>query len=113
MRFKSTGKTKIKIQTLTTMLKDVCVYWKFLVIVLTPLILLPLPLVVKTEAARCAFVLLLMSVYWVVEVLPLAVTSLIPVALLPLLGIMSTSDVTMQYMLGTSMLFVGSESVVL
>ena len=63
---------------------------------------------VRHDFFRCAYVLLLMSVYWVFEALPLAVTSLIPVALLPLLGIMSTGDVTVNYMKGTSMLFVGS-----
>ncbi len=42
------------------------------------------------EAMKCAYVLIIMAVFWVTEALPVAVTSLIPVAAFPLLGIMST-----------------------
>ena len=35
---------------------------------------------------KCAYVMVIMAVFWVTEALPLAITSLIPVALLPLLG---------------------------
>ena len=35
---------------------------------------------------QCAWVLVIMASYWVTEALPLAITSLIPVALLPTLG---------------------------
>ncbi len=39
------------------------------------------------SARRCAGLLTLMAVWWVSEALPLAVTSLLPLALLPILGI--------------------------
>ena len=35
---------------------------------------------------KCAYVMVIMAVFWVTEALPLAITSLIPVALLPILG---------------------------
>jgi hypothetical protein len=35
----------------------------------------------------CAYTILIMAVYWICECLPLAITSLIPVVLLPLTGI--------------------------
>ena len=38
------------------------------------------------QAFRCAYVMLIMAAFWVTEALPLAITSLLPVALLPLLG---------------------------
>ena len=38
------------------------------------------------QAFKCAYVMLLMATFWVTEALPLAITSLIPVAILPLFG---------------------------
>ena len=43
-----------------------------------------------SHAMRCLYVLTIMATYWMTSVFPLAITSLIPVALFPLLGILST-----------------------
>ena len=43
------------------------------------------------------------------ELLPLPVTALFPVALFPLLGIMSTNQTAMCYMKDTCMLYLGGE----
>ena len=43
-----------------------------------------------SHAMRCLYVLAIMATYWMSSVFPLAITSLIPVALFPLLGILST-----------------------
>lgn len=66
-------------------------HWKGLIQVLTPLICsLVFLYESESEAMKCAFVLLVMATYWVFEVMPVAVTSLIPIAAFPLLGLMST-----------------------
>ena len=55
----------------------------------------------------CTYMVLLMGVYWVLELVPLPVTALIPVVFLPLFNIVSTEEICKFYMKGTSMLFVG------
>lgn len=88
--------------------KGIFVFWRSMVVVLTPLILLPLPLLFpdRTEA-RAAYGVLLLAVFWVTEVVPLPVTSLLPVVLFPVLGVLSTEQVCVSYLKETNMMFVG------
>jgi sodium-dependent dicarboxylate transporter 2/3/5 len=105
--------------------KDICVinrscderswlsrHFKTLVLILTPLLLSPL-LLVNKEAGdelpyKCAFVVLLMAIYWSTEPLPVPITSLFPVFMLPLLGLVSTEDACKPYLQEPNMVFVGS-----
>lgn len=78
-----------------------------LVVVLTPIVLLPLLLLVEGDEAKCGYCIIIMAVFWVTEALPIAVTSLLPVILFPMVGLMYAKDVSSTYINDTAMLFVG------
>ncbi|XP_038141496.1 solute carrier family 13 member 1-like, partial [Cyprinodon tularosa] len=82
-------------------------YRRIILLILTPLLLLPLPLVVKTKEAECAFVLLLMAVFWMTEVIPLSMTAMLPAILFPAFGIMKSSHVAREYFKDFHFLLVG------
>ena len=50
---------------------------------------------------------LLMAILWITEVIPLAVTSLLPVVLFPLMGVMNGKDVSATYFNHVIFLFIG------
>ncbi|XP_062408619.1 solute carrier family 13 member 2-like [Sardina pilchardus] len=82
-------------------------YRNFIIIFVTPLVILPLPLVIDGPEAKCGFAIILMALYWCTECIPLAVTALLPVILFPLMGIMQASEVSIQYLKDSNMLFIG------
>lgn len=59
------------------------------------------------EAMRVAAVAALMAVWWISEVIPIAATALLPIALLPMLGIMAPGEVTASYGHHLIFLFMG------
>ncbi|XP_035229237.1 solute carrier family 13 member 5-like isoform X2 [Stegodyphus dumicola] len=81
--------------------------WKTVAGLGIPFLLAPVPLLIGTQESRCGYVILLMACYWVVEPIPVAATSLLPVVLFPLLGVISTNEACSEYMNGTNMMFVG------
>ncbi|CAH1382339.1 unnamed protein product [Tenebrio molitor] len=76
-------------------------------VVVYPLVLLPVFLHNNVAALRCLYVVLLMAGYWVFEALPLPVTSLIPMVLFPLMGILDSDKTSLCYLKETNMMFVG------
>ncbi|BFZ18608.1 hypothetical protein BsWGS_21647 [Bradybaena similaris] len=87
-----------------------CSLWYLAVVVLTPILLLPIIFSVDEQfqrPARCGYTIAVMAVYWTSECLPIAVTSLLPIVLLPALGVMSARNTSASYFNDTSMLFVG------
>ncbi|XP_058800705.1 protein I'm not dead yet-like [Phymastichus coffea] len=82
-------------------------YWRVIIVLGWPLILLPLVVLYDGLQARCAFVVVLMAMYWVTECLPLPMTALMPLVLFPCLGILSTAETCLCYMNDTIMVFIG------
>ncbi|XP_023326559.1 solute carrier family 13 member 2 [Eurytemora carolleeae] len=90
----------------------IAVFWRTWLVVLAPFILSPIILTSygdpeTDEAMKCAYVILLMATYWMTEALPLPITSMIPVVALPLLGLMSTGEVAINYLNSTNYMFLG------
>ncbi|XP_054669163.1 solute carrier family 13 member 1 isoform X1 [Grus americana] len=82
-------------------------YRRFLLIVLTPLLLLPLPLIIKTKEAECAYTLFVVAIFWLTEALPLAVSALLPAFMFPLFGIMESKEVASAYFKDFHLLLIG------
>ncbi|EDL15571.1 solute carrier family 13 (sodium-dependent dicarboxylate transporter), member 2, isoform CRA_b [Mus musculus] len=69
-------------------------YRSYLIVLCLPIFLLPLPLIVQTKEAYCAYSIILMALLWCTEALPLAVTALFPIILFPLMGIATLTGTT-------------------
>ncbi len=61
----------------------------------------------EPAARLTAAVALLMAVWWLTEAVPVAVTALLPLVLLPSLGVISAGDISAPYANKTNMLFLG------
>ncbi len=71
------------------------------------LLFLPTPEGLSVEGKRAAAVAILMAVWWISECLPIAVTALAPLALYPLLSILSAAETSKRYADPTIFLFMG------
>ncbi|CAH0713487.1 unnamed protein product, partial [Brenthis ino] len=87
------------------------IYWKAVIVALTPLVLLPIPILYSAsengKAYKCMYVVLIMATYWVLELLPLPVTSMLPIVLFPTMGILDSDKTCAAYMKETNMMFMG------
>ncbi|XP_030754857.1 protein I'm not dead yet isoform X3 [Sitophilus oryzae] len=83
------------------------VYWKTLFVIIWPLVLVPVFIFDNVASLRCLYVVLLMAGYWVFEALPLPVTSMIPMVLFPLMGVLDSDKVSLCYLKETNMMFIG------
>ena len=69
-------------------------FWIFMFLIIT----------VLSPILRCGWTILVMAVFWISECLPLAITSLLPLVLLPLAGVSGTKEVffvLLDYVLAT------------
>jgi solute carrier family 13 (sodium-dependent dicarboxylate transporter), member 2/3/5 len=70
-------------------------------------LLLPTPAGLTAEGQRMLAVAVLMATWWMTEAIPIPATSLLPLALLPLLGIMPTAQAAAPYANQLIFLFMG------
>ena len=70
-------------------------------------LLLPTPEGLSPEGMRAGAVAVLMAVWWMTEAIPLYATSLLPLVLYPLLGIMNAKEAAAPYAEPTIFLFMG------
>ncbi|XP_003812717.1 solute carrier family 13 member 2 isoform X2 [Pan paniscus] len=82
-------------------------YRSYLIVFLVPILLLPLPILVPSKEAYCAYAIILMALFWCTEALPLAVTALFPLILFPMMGILDASEVAVEYLKDSNLLFFG------
>nr|XP_012596270.1 solute carrier family 13 member 2 [Microcebus murinus] len=82
-------------------------YRFYLIVFFLPIFLLPLPILVPSKEAYCAYTIILMALFWCTEALPLAVTALFPLFMFPMMGIMDASEVCIEYLSDSNVLFVG------
>ncbi|XP_049700013.2 protein I'm not dead yet [Helicoverpa armigera] len=85
------------------------VYWRGLLCLLTPIILLLMLLPFPPQKYQWAgYTLCLMAVFWVTECIPLTITSFLPIVIFPLTGIMDTRTTCLCYINDTVLMFCGS-----
>ena len=61
----------------------------------------------NVRAMRCLYIICIMGGYWMLDILPLAVTSLIPIVAFPLAEIASTKEICSSYFNSTIFFFIG------
>ncbi|NBC66068.1 MAG: DASS family sodium-coupled anion symporter [Bacteroidetes bacterium] len=71
------------------------------------ILILPSPETMSTVAWKTSAVAVLMAIWWITEAIPIAATSLLPIVLLPVLGITSIGDSTSPYANPLIFLFMG------
>ncbi|XP_059151130.1 solute carrier family 13 member 2-like [Physella acuta] len=80
---------------------------RVIILVVTPISLLPLITLFDSKESKCSYVVILMAVYWLTEALPVGITSLLPIFLFPMFEIVSSGDIASMYVNDANMLFLG------
>lgn len=70
----------------------IVLYRKSFVLFLCPILFSPLVIIGSSPASWCLYLICIMVILWVTEALAVAITSLVPIIVFPLLDILSTKD---------------------
>ncbi|HFX18144.1 MAG TPA: SLC13/DASS family transporter, partial [Flavobacteriales bacterium] len=95
-----------------SILKEISIF-KIILFILAPIVFIAcliFPEIISPDKPVIAYmsgVAILMALWWMTEIIPLAVTALLPVALFPMLGIMSGKEVASTYFNHVIFLFIG------
>lgn len=92
---------------MVAMLKTLSALKNILIVGLTPLILSPILFALGGQESSCAYVIMIMAVFWVTEALPISVTALLPVFMFPLAGVLSAKEVGKVFFNDTTLMFIG------
>ncbi|XP_023933336.1 solute carrier family 13 member 5-like [Lingula anatina] len=88
-------------------LKELWAFKKTGIVIFTPLILLFIPVLYPSKEMKCAYGVLIIAIFWMTEVMPLAVTALLPLVLFPFMSVSTSKTLSYNYLKDTNMLFVG------
>ena len=83
-------------------------YWRSLVILSTPFLLVPILLLGTGKFVLAIYMIVLMAIWWVTEAIPFAITSLLPVIVFPLMQIMSLNECCLNFISDYSITFLGT-----
>lgn len=83
-------------------------YWRSLLVITAPIILIPITVIADGRFGMCMYVIFLMSLWWLTEALPLAITSLLPFIVFPVMGIMSMTQLCNSFVTNSSMSFLST-----
>uniref|UniRef100_A0A0X3PC88 Solute carrier family 13 member 2 n=1 Tax=Schistocephalus solidus TaxID=70667 RepID=A0A0X3PC88_SCHSO len=83
------------------------IYTRYIFIVLYPIILSPVLILYPGTEAKAAYILLLMSGFWITGFIPLYVTALFPLILAPLMGLAPSAVIAKEYSSSSNFLFLG------
>ncbi|XP_005105402.1 solute carrier family 13 member 3 [Aplysia californica] len=75
-----------------SILKDLLLIRKVLIVILVPLVCLPLALS-ESKEMTCSYGVIIMAVFWITEALPIPVTAFCSVIVFPITGIITSKDI--------------------
>ncbi|KAH8292099.1 hypothetical protein KR054_004693, partial [Drosophila jambulina] len=91
--------------------KDCCKYhWKGKLTVIIPIIASPILIFgfqQNKKELKCLYLIAIMALLWITEALPIYITALLPIAYLPVFGLLSADVVCAKYFSDTVVMFLG------
>ncbi|XP_059168487.1 solute carrier family 13 member 2-like [Physella acuta] len=82
---------------------EIGLVWRTIVLILAPVITLPILYIDGSKEMACLYGVIIIATFWITEALPLSITSLLPIVLFPVLGVLPASEVAVNYIKDASM----------